>query len=76
MPDVSGGDSSFAGPAEHPGVGVGGQLPVHSPTQTSGRAGDVDGSGAIFSFTAVRFIFFFSSLPWNTHVVFLYLQSE
>ena len=29
------------------GVGVGGQLPGHSPTQTTGRAGDVDGSCAI-----------------------------
>ena len=58
------------------GVGVGGQLPVHSPTQTSGRAGDVDGSTVVTVFQQYDFILFFSSIPWNTHVVFLYLQSE
>ena len=42
------------------GVGVGSQLPGHSPTQTPGRAGDVDGSGAIFPFSDISsFIFFF-----------------
>ena len=42
------------------GDGVGGQLPGHSPTQTPGRAGDVDGSSAPFSFgDTSSFIFFF-----------------
>lgn len=45
------------------GVGVGGQLPGHSPTQTSGRAGDVDGSVCAFLFHRFpSFIFFFLTI--------------
>ena len=54
------------------GVGVGGQLPAHSPTQTSGRAGDVDGSSAFVSFIEVPFSSFLSHLLgylYNTNYI-------